>query len=242
MGVSLDGPCAEVHDTFRGVPGTFGHSLRALGWAREFKIPVQVNTTVTTTTLPHLSDLFRLLRDEASPPVRRWSLFLLVPVGRGERLGIPTAAEVEALFEWVYATGRDAPFHIATVEAPHYRRYWIQRKQAEGMGPGEIARFAKRMGFGVRDGNGVIFVSHKGDVYPAGFLPYPHLGNVREQPLSAIYRDAPALRTLRDANQLTGKCGVCPFRWSCGGSRARAFATTGDVLGSDPFCSYQPAA
>ena len=240
MGVSLDGPHADLHDTFRGVPGTFAHSMRALGWARDFKIPVQVNTTVTAATLPHLPALFQLLRDEASPPVRRWSLFLLVPVGRGADLGIPTAHAVEDLFTWVYEVGRDAPFHVGTVEAPHFRRVWIQRKQAEGVPPAEIARFAKRMGFGVRDGNGVIFVSHHGDVYPAGFLPSPHLGNVRERPLSEIYRTAPALRALRNPDGFRGKCGVCEFRWACGGSRARAFAMTGDLLGSDPFCSYQP--
>jgi radical SAM protein len=242
MGVSLDGPDAAVHDTFRGVPGTFAHSMRALGWAREFTIPVQVNTTVTTATLPHLPALFRVLRDEASPPVRRWSLFLLVPVGRGTELGIPTANDVEELFAWVYEIGHDAPFHVGTVEAPHYRRFWIQRKEAEGLEPAEIARFAKRMGFGVRDGNGVIFVSHRGGVYPAGFLPHPHLGNIRERPLSEIYRSAAALRVLRDADAFTGKCGGCEFRWACGGSRARAYAMTGDVLGSDPFCSYVPPA
>lgn len=242
MGVSLDGPSAEIHDAFRGVPGTFANSMRALDWAREFGIPVQINTTVTTATLRHLPALFDVLRTEASPPVRRWSLFLLVPVGRGTHLGIPTADEVERLFAWVYEIGRDAPFHVSTVEAPHYRRFWIQRKEAEGVSPAEIARFAKRMGFGVRDGNGVIFVSHRGDVHPAGFLPYPHLGNVRERPLSEIYRSAPALLSLRNADGLIGKCGGCEYRWACGGSRARAFAMTGDALGSDPFCAYEPAA
>jgi radical SAM protein len=241
MGVSLDGPTADVHDNLRGVPGTFAHSLRTLALAREFHIPVQVNTTVTTETLPHLPALFRLLAVQNSPPVRRWSLFLLVPVGRGASLGVPSASQVEELFWWVYETAAAAPFHISTVEAPHYRRFWIQRKQAAGISEAELARFAKRMGFGVRDGNGVIFVSHRGEVFPAGFLPSPLLGNVRERPLSEIYRDAPALHALRDADGFTGKCGRCTFRWACGGSRARAFSMTGDVLGSDPFCAYEPA-
>lgn len=241
MGVSLDAPTAELHDGLRGVPGTFEHSMRTLALAREFKIPVQVNTTVTTETLPHLPRLYRLLAEQASPPVRRWSLFLLVPVGRGTNLGVPTAAQVEELFWWVYETGAKAPFHISTVEAPHYRRFWIQRKQAAGMGPEELQRSAKRMGFGVRDGNGVIFVSHRGEVYPAGFLPSPLLGNVRERPLSDIYRNSPALNDLRNVTAYTGKCGQCEFGWACGGSRARAFSMTGDVLGSDPFCAYEPA-
>jgi radical SAM protein len=242
LGVSLDGPTAEVHDAFRGVPGTFDRALTVLAWAREVGLPVQVNTTVTRQTLPHLAALYALLRDRAAPPVRRWSLFLLVPVGRGAALGIPSAEAVEQLFGWVYETGSAAPFHVGTIEAPHYRRYWIERQLAEGMPHAALGAAAKRMGFGARDGNGIVFVSHRGDVYPAGFLPHPLLGNVRERPLSQIYREAPALRALRDMDALTGKCRGCAFRWACGGSRARAYAMTGDPMGSDPFCAYQPAA
>jgi radical SAM protein len=236
MGVSLDAPTAEVHDAFRGIDGTFERSQSALAWAREFKIPVQVNTTVTTGTMPHLPALFDLLKDTHSPPVRRWSLFLLVPVGRGTDLGIPTAEQIEEMFGWVYDVSRDAPFHVGTVEAPHYRRYWIQRKEAEGMPMAAIVQVAKRMGFGVRDGNGVIFVSHRGEVFPAGFLPHPLLGNVRETPLSELYRTAPALMELRDMDRLKGACGACTYRWACGGSRARAYAMTDDLMGTDPFC------
>ncbi len=242
MGVSLDGPTAAIHDAFRGVEGTFVHSQNALAWAREFQIPVQINTTVTTATLPHLPDMFELLRDQHSPPVKRWSLFLLVPVGRGEDLGIPSAQEVEDLFEWVYETSQGAPFHISTVEAPHYRRYWLQRKLAEGMPREAVAQVGKRMGFGVRDGNGVIFVSHRGEVYPAGFLPEPLLGNVKTRLLSEIYRDSPDLHRLRDMDQLHGKCGACEYRWMCGGSRARARGMESDIMGSDPFCAYDPPA
>lgn len=240
MGVSLDGPSPDIHDAFRGVPGTFERSVKALAWAREFHLPVQVNTTVTQETLSHLPALYRLLREEASPPVRRWSLFLLVPVGRGARLGMPSAEEVEELFGWIYAVSQEAPFHIGTVEAPHYRRYWIQRRLGEGMPRGEIEHRGKGMGFGLRDGNGVIFVSHQGEVYPAGFLPYPLLGNVRERPLSVIYRSSPPLLELRDMDRLRGKCGRCEFRWVCGGSRARAYATAGDCLAEEPSCAYQP--
>lgn len=238
MGMSLDGPNAEVHDTFRGVPGTFEHSIKALQWAKEFHLQVQVNTTVTQETLPHLPSLYRLLREEAYPPVRRWTLFLLVPVGRGAALGLPSAEDVENLFAWVYSLSRDAPFHVSTIEAPHYRRYWIQRKLEEGLSFEEIQRLGKRMGFGVRDGNGVIFVSHKGEVYPAGFLPAPFLGNVREKLLSDIYRNSPLLMELRDMDRVTGKCGCCEFRWICGGSRARAYAVTGNYLAEEPLCVY----
>ncbi|NIR44575.1 MAG: TIGR04053 family radical SAM/SPASM domain-containing protein [Gemmatimonadetes bacterium] len=240
MGTSLDGPNAAVHDGFRRVPGTFENSTNALSWAREFGIPVQINTTVTSETLPHLDEMFELLAREFAPPVRRWSLFLLVPVGRGQELGIPSAEEVEELCGWVYEVSQDAPFHVGTVEAPHYRRYWLQRKLAEGVSEAAIEKLAMRMGFGIRDGNGVIFVSHKGEVYPAGFLPHPLLGSVRDEPLSSIYRNSPSLAELRDMDRLKGKCGRCEYRWMCGGSRARAYGMTGDHMESDPFCAYEP--
>ena len=92
----------------------------------------------------------------------------------------------------------------------------------------------------MRDGNGVVFVSHRGDVLPAGFLPHPHLGNVREDSLAAVYSDSPQLAELRNMNLLKGKCGDREFRWLCGGSPARAYGMTGDAMESDPSCTYEP--
>jgi radical SAM protein with 4Fe4S-binding SPASM domain len=98
-----------------------------------------------------------------------------------------------------------------------------------------------RPSVGVTDGSGLAFVSHTGDVYPSGFLPLP-CGNVRVQPLADIYRNAPLFRRLRDVDQLGGKCGRCEFRHVCAGSRARAYATTGDPLAQEPLCIYEPRA
>ncbi len=240
LGVSLDGSSAERHDGFRQVEGTFDRALQALGWARELGLSVQVNTTVTADTLSDLPALYELLVREAHPPVRRWSLFLLVPVGRGTELGIPTAERVEELFAWIYRLSAQAPFHLSTVEAPHYRRYLLQQKLREGTVGRELEKLATSMGFGIRDGNGVIFVSHTGEVFPAGFLPHPCLGNVKQTPLDRLYRESPFLIQLRDADQYRGRCGRCEFRWMCGGSRARAFTMLGDPFESDPLCLYQP--
>jgi radical SAM protein with 4Fe4S-binding SPASM domain len=163
-----------------------------------------------------------------------------VPVGRGEQLGVPTAERVEELFAWVYSVSKDAPFRIGTTEAPHYRRFWIQKKVAEGATLDQINKKGKAMAFGIRDGNGVVFVSHRGEVYPAGFLPYPLLGNIRERSLVDIYRNHHGLRRLRHADNYTARCGRCEFKFACGGSRARAYAMTGDVLGEDPLCGFEP--
>lgn len=240
LGLSLDGPNAAVHDAFRRIEGTFERTLDALSWAREQHLPVQINTTVTAQTAATLPELFRLLSESQAPPVRRWSLFLVIPVGRGLSLAGLSPERVDQLLEWVYEVASDAPFHTSLVEAPLYRRYWLERRVAEGATLSELLRRARHMGFGVRDGNGVVFVSQRGDVYPSGFLPL-RVGNVLERPLPDIYQGAELAR-LRDMDRLRGPCGRCEFRWICGGSRARAYAVSGDPLGSDPVCSYEPKA
>ena len=239
MGLSLDGASAASHDGFRNVEGTFARSLQALEWAGEAGLAVQVNTTITRETAAELPEMFALLQNYARA-VKRWSLFLLVPTGRGTELSTPSATEVEELFAWVYETSKVAPFRVGTTEAPHYRRYWIERERAAGRSDEELARQVRPMAMGVRDGNGVVFVSHRGEVYPAGFLP-ELLGNVRETPLETLYRDHPIMRELRDERALHGRCGACEYRLACGGSRARAFAMTGDSRGEDPLCAHVPA-
>jgi radical SAM protein len=91
----------------------------------------------------------------------------------------------------------------------------------------------------VNDGKGFVFISHMGNVYPSGFLPI-HAGNIRETPLAEIYRNAPIFKALRDTKRLEGKCGACEYKEICGGSRARAYALTGDPLAQEPCCIYQP--
>lgn len=105
----------------------------------------------------------------------------------------------------------------------------------------DLVAAAARTGMHVTDGNGFCFVSHLGDVCPSGFLQIP-AGNVRERPLAHWYRHDPLFVALRDPDRLGGKCGYCPYRVVCGGSRARAWGLTGDPLAADPTCAYQPPA
>jgi radical SAM protein len=236
MSLSLDGSTAERHDAFRGVPGCFEVTLRAARWVREANIPLQVNTLVTAETLEDLPDLYALLR---GLDIMRWSLFFLISVGRGRLLQEITPGQSERLFHWLLDLTRDAPFAIKTTEATHYRRVAVVRMRAAGMDDAAIARTPVGRGFGVRDGNGIMFVSHTGEVYPSGFLPLP-AGNVRTASIVDLYRTSPLFVRLRDVERLTGKCGACSFKAICGGSRARAYAWTGDEMGSDPLCPYQP--
>ncbi|MFQ5913698.1 MAG: TIGR04053 family radical SAM/SPASM domain-containing protein [Nitrospinota bacterium] len=236
MALSLDGSTAELHDSLRGVPGCFERTIEAARDAQEEEISLQINTLVTADTLLDLAPLYKLLR---TLEVVRWSLFTLVPTGRGRALQGITAAQCESLFHWLYDCTRQAPFAIATTEAPHFRRVAMTRMHAEGRGASDIRRTPIGMGFGIRDGNGIMFISHVGDIFPSGFLPLA-VGNVRTTSPVQLYQESELFRRIRQTEHYTGRCGRCEFREICGGSRARAYATTGDPLETDPLCAYQP--
>ena len=92
---------------------------------------------------------------------------------------------------------------------------------------------------GINDGKGFVFISHLGEVFPSGFLPVA-AGNIRSESLTELYRDSPLFKALRDTGNLGGKCGRCEFKEICGGSRARAYALTGDIFAEEPCCVYEP--
>jgi radical SAM protein with 4Fe4S-binding SPASM domain len=63
---------------------------------------------------------------------------------------------------------------------------------------------------------------------------------VRRDSIVEVYRNSALFRSLRNSDNLLGKCGDCEYRNLCGGSRSRAYALTGNYLESDPNCVYQP--
>ncbi|HEU4402518.1 MAG TPA: TIGR04053 family radical SAM/SPASM domain-containing protein [Candidatus Polarisedimenticolia bacterium] len=251
MALSLDFPTAELHDSFRGVPGAFAKTMQAIDWAHAHHLPLQINTTLCGQSAPYLGRMVELVK---SLDVVFWEVFFLVPMGRGAALGGLTAAQCEEIFEVLYQVQKEARFLVKITEAPHYRRYVVQRESGPRArpvhpgqalppqlvrteGPGHTIGLAPQ---GVNAGNGFLFISHVGEVYPSGFLPVS-AGNVRRETLASIYRDSSLFRQLRRPDEFRGVCGVCEFNTFCGGSRSRAFALTGDLLASDPWCLYKPA-
>ncbi|MBZ5611116.1 MAG: TIGR04053 family radical SAM/SPASM domain-containing protein [Acidobacteriia bacterium] len=237
LGLSLDGSTAARHDSIRGVPGTFDRTMQAIRWAQELEMPLQVNTLVASETAGDVPAIYELLKPYG---VSRWSLFFLISVGRGKVLQPLTPDEGEGLMNWIYETSLASPFTVATTEAPSYRRVALERMRAEGMTGEQIKRSGAYRGFGIRDGHGIMFVSHTGDICPAGFLPLT-VGNVRNSRVAEVYREEPTFQSLHDPGQFEGRCGTCEYHALCGGSRARAFGATGNPLAEDPFCPYVPS-
>ncbi len=249
LAVSLDGSSATIHDAFRRVPGSYDCTLKAIRWARELALPVQINTTITRRNLDDLDSMINLLE---RLDIVLWSVFFLVPTGRGQSADLISAEDFERVFENLYRASRRVRFDIKTTEAQHYRRFLLQRRAEERRSgavgtsvpaaqafPAALGGGIARAPRGLNDGKGFMFISHTGEVFPSGFLPVS-AGNIRRERLADLYRNSPLFRTLRDTSQLQGKCGACEFKKICGGSRARAYALTGDFTAEEPGCIYQP--
>jgi len=234
LGISLDGPNATIHDAFRGFEGSFVKTLEMLDFARQLQLPVQVNTSITRRNFDLIDDIAELL---AYQGIMMWSVFFLVPVGRGLEEERITAEEYEIAFEKLWNHARSKPFAVKTTEAPHYRRY-VLHHGGNPLNARSDQNATHRAPLGVTDGRGIMFVAQNGEIFPAGFLPVV-CGKFPEVSPVEVYRSHPVFRALQNPDSYRGICGACEYRHVCGGSRARAYAVTGDYLGSEPDCCYQ---
>jgi len=241
VAVSLDGPTPADHDAFRRVRGSYDWTMRIIESVIDLDLPLQINSTVSRLTLPHLE----LMAERVSQlPVTLWALFFLIQTGRGASLDQISADESERVLNFLYDLSLTSSFGIKTTEAPFYYRIVWQREHESSESGRPVGALLRRRQLraprSVNDGNGFVFVDHVGNICPSGFLPAVR-ANVRSASLADVYRSDEMFVRLRDTEQLLGKCGRCRFRTICGGSRARAFAATGDVMASDPLCAYEPA-
>ncbi|MCS7465404.1 TIGR04053 family radical SAM/SPASM domain-containing protein [Stieleria sp. ICT_E10.1] len=236
LAISIDGADAETHDATRGVRGSFDRSLCILRDAQALGVETQINTVLT----PSNVDQVETMADRfAEFEIALWSVFFLIPVGRANEMPRLNADQCEQAFERLWLQSQRQPYLLKTTEAPHYRRYAIQRRKRMTDG-----KQAVRPGFipaGVNDGKGVMFVSHAGVIHPSGFLPIT-CGMFPSQHVVDVYQKSPIFRALRDSERLEGKCGKCEFRNVCGGSRARAYGVTGNLFAEEPDCNYIPDA
>ncbi len=248
ISLSLDGSSAEIHDAFRGFPGVYARTLELWKIAHDIGLRVQINTTVSRHNVEDLASIARLLREQKA---FLWSVFFLVPTGRGRLLEQITATECEDVMNFLYDVGNVIP--VKTTEGHHFKRIVVQRDSFEEFEAGLLYRRlmralgpdwpqtekARRAPMDINAGRGFVFISHRGQVYPSGFLPLS-AGNVRRESLRDLYRNSDLFQAMRDPSRLTGRCGRCRFQPVCGGSRSRAYAATGDPFASDPLCAYQP--
>ena len=227
VSISIDGPSPAIHDQFRRVDGTFAASIERARDVRDLGMGLQVNTSICGDTLPGVPEMGELVKELG---VSSWEVFFVVPTGRGRVLPKITREATESTLKWLATYAQTVPFRVTAIAAPQFRRLILENV------PGSPwPRFPA-----IREAQGFAFIDHLGEVCPSGYLPVS-AGNVRRTPFSTLYRTSPLFRQLRDPDRLEGRCGVCEYKRICGGSRARAYAVTGNLQAEDPACPYVPA-
>jgi radical SAM protein with 4Fe4S-binding SPASM domain len=254
VSISFDGADAVTHDAFRGLRGSFHAAVAGFKALRKVGLPVQINTTVANHNKAQLDAMLQFAKDLDAVGLH---LFLLVPVGCGVQIAeeqMISAQEYERVLNWLYDTEQAEPaLQLKATCAPHYFRVMRTRqaearrqgahselpasheRQVNGHPHGQMHAATK----GCLAGTGVCFVSHRGEIFPCGYLPV-EAGNIHTQTFGEIWNTSPLFAELRDPEALGGKCGICQFKALCSGCRARAYGLTGDYLAEEPFCAYQP--
>lgn len=238
VAISLESASPEIHDKFRMVPGAFEATLEGIKYLKEQKIGVQIDPTITKRNLDRIEEILDLAIDLEADALH---IFLLVPTGRGKELKkeeIP-AEEYERVLNWFYDKHDKVPLHLKATCAPHYYRIMRQRAKEEGKKITRETHGLEAMTRGCLGGISFCFIGHAGQVQPCGYLELD-CGNVRELPFKQIWEKSRIFLDLRDYDNLKGKCGICEYKKVCGGCRARAYSLTGDYLGEEPYCIYEP--
>jgi heme b synthase len=255
VAISLDGADRLTHDSFRGHDGAFEAAIRGIRNLQALGISTQVNTTVSRHNSHQLPEMLQLAQ---SLKVDAFHLFLLVPVGCGLTIAEDqsvTGEDAERILNWFYDRSLDSGMELKATCAPQYYRIARQRRAEarregrevpvlpghpnQGHSHGHDATALNQMTRGCLAGSGVCFISHRGVVQPCGYLPMA-AGDLRRENFRDVWNDSALFHQMRNLDLIEGKCGCCEFKQVCMGCRARAYGVTGNFLGEEPFCVYEP--
>jgi heme b synthase len=250
VAISLDGADAATHDSFRGQAGAFQAAVDGFRRLKARGMSMQINTTVSRHNERQLPDILNLALTLGADA---FHIFLLVPVGCGLTIKdeqMVSGQHYEDILNWFYDRSLEGRIELKATCAPHYFRV-VRQRRAEARraglpvpdlpahGGGRPGHDMHSMTRGCLAGSAVCFVSHRGDVYPCGYLPVS-AGSLRRQSFREIWQNAAVFQELRDPDLLEGKCGICEFKQVCLGCRARAYGFTRNYLAEEPFCIYEP--
>ncbi len=241
VSISLDGADANTHDNFRKLPGSFDAAVRGIRNLRSIGMEVQINSTIAKHNVHQVKGLYKMAQDLDAIALH---IFMLVPVGCGVQIAEDQMLEpekYEEILNWFYDISKEKRIQTKATCAPHYFRIMRQRAKEEGIQITPQTHGMAAMTKGCLAGSAVCFVSHKGEVFPCGYLPV-EAGNIRKQRFKDVWENAEVFKKLRDPENLEGKCGICEYKKVCLGCRARAFYDRGSYLAEEPYCMYQPKA
>jgi len=240
VSVSLDGASSETHDAFRKLPGSFDLAVQGIKNLQAAGLETQINSTIAK---HNVHEVEKLYKNAIALGVEALHIFMLVPVGCGVQIAedqMLDAEKYEEVLNWFYDISREGKIQTKATCAPHYFRVMRQRAKADGVPINVNTHGMAAMTKGCLAGQSICFISHKGEVFPCGYLPV-EAGHVLKQEFADVWNNSKVFADLRDQDKLGGKCGVCEYKKVCEGCRARAFfETKGDYMAEEPYCIYEP--
>jgi radical SAM protein with 4Fe4S-binding SPASM domain len=239
VAISLDGADADTHDEFRKLKGSFELAIKGFKNLLALGMGMQVNCTIAKHNAHQFRDLYNLAVNLGAEAIH---IFMLVPVGCGVEIAedqMLPAEKYEELLNLFYDLSKEAVIQTKATCSPHYFRIMRERAKDEGDQITPKTHGLAAMTKGCLAGTGVCFVSHKGEVFPCGYLPV-EAGHIKKQRFVDIWKDSAVFAKLRQPDLLGGKCGLCEYKKVCEGCRARAFYETGDYMAEEPYCIYIP--
>lgn len=238
VSISIDGADSTIHDKFRGIEGSFEKAINSFNILKSKGISVQINCTIAKHNAFQIEKIYELALYLGAHALH---FFMLVPVGCGVNIAEShklDAKKYEELLNWIFEKSQENKIQIKATCAPHYFR--ILRQRAKKSGIDVLTKHGmSAMTKGCLAGTSVCFISHKGEVFPCGYLPVS-AGNIHNESLKDIWANSPVFNRLRDTKNLTGKCFKCEYHNICMGCRARAYYQYSDYMAEEPYCIYQP--
>lgn len=233
-GVSLDSATPEYHDKLRGEPGAWKKAIAGIGALKVAGIYFQVQFTVTRGNLDQIPYIIELAE---SLGARAVNFFFLVCTGRGQEMTDITSIEYEETLKYLLKAEKEYRGRILVRArcAPHFIRVAGEEDPESALLKGDTS--------GCIAGTGYLRITPEGFVTPCPYMPADDSVakrlDLNKLSLKEIWFDSGLFRSLRDP-KLQGKCGECDYDTLCGGCRARALASGEGLMGTDPWCEYDP--
>jgi radical SAM protein with 4Fe4S-binding SPASM domain len=229
IGISLDSLDPRRHDRFRGLAGSWQKTMRGIDACARRGLSFQLHFSVTDDNAHELAAMIDFAQAAGA---RVLNVFFLVCTGRGQSLSnISPQRYEEVLNDLIGAQAHHPRLIIRARCAPHFKRVAHQRNPEA-----PLNRISGSEGDGCIAATHYCRVTPQGGVTACPYIPVEE-GNIRRQRFWDIWEHGDGFKRLRDP-LLGGKCGVCEYRYLCGGCRARALAHSGSLMDSDPLCPY----
>jgi len=238
--VTLDGSSSRAHDGFREVPGAFTQAIKAIELVKLAGIKFEIFTFVTSSNhdeIPKINNLAQKLG--------AWGHTFMfdIPMGPCAHLADKVVAvdDYQRWLNWIFEQKYRLRINLKPVCTPQFKRVIQQRgnELPDAINPLKSIQAMEALGPGCPGAKTICFVASNGDVYPCAYTSHI-AGNVLKRSFKSIWTKSPIFDDFRRPDKLQEKCGRCEYNETCGGCRALAERASGNHLGEDPTCPYQP--